>query len=389
MNVHSKLPHTGTNIFSVMSALAREYNAINLGQGFPDFPMNPALIELVAKAMRDGENQYAPMHGHAGLRMQISAKIERLYQFKPDSTTEITITPGATYAIYTALTAILSAGDEVIVFEPCYDSYIPNIEVNGAKAVTVPLNENDFSIDWSLVEAAITPKTKAIVLNSPHNPTGKVLLEEDILALQKIVAKHPVFLVSDEVYEHLVFDGLKHLSLLQYPDLMERSFVCFSFGKTYNCTGWKLGYCVAPETLMNEFRKIHQYNAFTCHTPSQAALADFLSEPMHYLEQSKMMQEKRDYLLDCMKGSRFRFLPSYGSFFICADYSAISKEKDLDFTERLTKEAGVTLIPLSSFYRNPSQQNHFVRFCFAKENQTLKEAADRLLSFESGVKTAL
>lgn len=388
MRIHSKLPHTGINIFSVMSALAREYNAINLGQGFPDFPMNGELIERVAKAMRDGENQYAPMPGHAGLRAQIAAKIESLYQYHPDPATEITITPGATYAIYTALTAILSPGDEVIVFEPCYDSYIPNIEVNGAKAVTVPLQDKDFSIDWSLVEDAITPKTKAIILNSPHNPTGKVLLEEDIVALQKIVANHALFLVSDEVYEHLVFDGLNHLSLLQYPDLMERSFVCFSFGKTYNCTGWKLGYCVAPEPLMNEFRKIHQYNAFTCHTPSQVALADFLTVPAHYLQQSKLMQEKRDYLIECMKGSRFRFLPSYGSFFICADYSAISMENDLEFTERLTKEAGVTLIPLSSFYRNPPLHNHFVRFCFAKENNTLKEAANRLLSYEAGLRSA-
>lgn len=388
MFIQSKLPHTGTNIFSVMSALAREYNAVNLGQGFPDFPMNAELIELVAKAMRDGENQYAPMPGHAGLRTQIAAKIEKLYQYQPDPATEITITPGATYAIYTALTAILSPGDEVIVFEPCYDSYIPNIEVNGAHAVTVPLNENDFSIDWSLVEQAITPKTKAIVLNSPHNPSGKVLLETDIIALKKIVAKHPIFLVSDEVYEHLVFDGLKHLSLLQCPELMERSFVCFSFGKTYNCTGWKLGYCVAPEPLTNEFRKIHQYNAFTCHTPSQAALAAFLSDPNHYLEQGRLMQDKRDYLLECMSGSHFRFLPSYGSFFICADYSAISDEADFDFTQRLTKEAGVTLIPLSSFYRNPSSKNHWVRFCFAKENATLKEAAKRLLAFEAGFRIA-
>jgi methionine aminotransferase len=361
-----------------MSALAKEHNAINLGQGFPDYPMHPELIEKVAAAMRRGENQYAPMPGHISLRERIAEKIFTLYGtvFEPD--TEITITPGATYAIYTALTAILHPGDEVIVFEPAYDSYIPNIEVNGAKAVTVPLMEKTFSIDWSLVRKAINEKTKAILVNSPHNPTGAILQQADIEALRSIVRDTNIFVVSDEVYEHLIYDGNHHLSILRYPDLMARSFVCFSFGKTYSCTGWKLGYCVAPEPLTAEFRKIHQFNAFTCNTPMQAALAEFIREPAHYLELGSMVQKKRDYFLEMMQSAQgLQFLPSSGSYFICADYSKISDEPDHAFAKRLTMEAGVATIPLSSFYRN-NTETKVLRFCFCKQEKTLEEAALRL-----------
>jgi methionine aminotransferase len=378
MQLTSKLPKTGTTIFTLMSALAAEYKAVNLGQGFPDFPMNSELTGLVTAAMTAGNNQYVPMAGLMSLREGIAEKVEQLYGacIHPDS--EITITPGATYAIYTALTAILHPGDEVIVFEPAYDSYIPNIEVNGAKAVTLPLRENDFSIDWQEVRTAITEKTKAIIINSPHNPSGAVLSEKDIEELAEIVRGTGIFIISDEVYEHLVFDGYKHCSVLRYPELLERSFVCFSFGKTYSCTGWKLGYCIAPAPLTTEFRKIHQFNAFTCNAPMQFGLSEFIRQPAHYLQLGAEMQEKRDTLVQMMKGSRFQFLPSHGSYFICADYSEISEESDDVFVQTITRQAGVALIPLSSFY-GEKRLSHTVRFCFAKKKETLQMAAERLV----------
>ena len=273
MQIHSKLPNVGTTIFTVMSGLATEYNAVNLGQGFPDFPMNHELTGLVAEAMKNNFNQYPPMPGWMPLRESIAEKVEFLYKTKINPDTEITITPGGTYAIYSALTTILQSGDEVIVFEPAYDSYIPNIEINGATAVPINLVYPDYSIDWVAVQKAITSKTKAIIINSPHNPTGSVIGENDIQELRKVVDGTNIFIISDEVYEHLIFDGIPHQSILRYPDLLDRSFVCFSFGKTYNCTGWKLGYCIAPAELTKEFRKVHQYNCFSCHTPSQVALA--------------------------------------------------------------------------------------------------------------------
>ena len=378
MQLKSKLPNTGTTIFATMSALAKEHNAINLGQGFPDFPMHPVLAEMVTAAMQRGENQYAPMPGLLPLRERIAGKIFQLYGTSVHPDSEITITPGATYAIYTALTAILHPGDEVIVFEPAYDSYIPNIEANGAKAVAIPLKEKTFSIDWALVRNAVNHKTKAILINSPHNPTGAILQPSDIDALRTIVTGTNIFIISDEVYEHLIYDGNHHLSILRYPDLLERSFVCFSFGKTYSCTGWKLGYCVASKPLTDEFRKIHQFNAFTCNTPMQAALADFIQEPAHYLTLGDMMQKKRDYFLQMMQSvSRLQFLPSFGSYFICADYSAISDEPDHVFAKRLTIEAGVATIPLSSFYRQQTNAK-VLRFCFCKEAHTLEAAASRL-----------
>jgi methionine aminotransferase len=378
LQIQSKLPNVGTTIFTVMSALATEYKAVNLGQGFPDYEMSEELTDLVNKAMRSGFNQYAPMPGWMPLREAIAFKIEGLYNTIVNPDTDITITPGGTYAIYSSLTAILQPGDEVIVFEPAYDSYIPNIEINGARAVTVNLVYPDYRIDWLAVRNAITPKTKAILINSPHNPTGTVIGPDDIEELRKIVVGTNIFIVSDEVYEHLIFDNIAHQSILRYPDLLERTFVCFSFGKTYNCTGWKLGYCVAPAPLMKEFRKVHQFNAFSCFTPSQVALAEFLRNKDAYLSLSSIMQEKRDYFIALMKPTRFDLLDAKGSYFICAKYNRISDEGDRDFAERLTKEVGVATIPVSVFYRD-YKDDRVLRFCFSKKKETLESAVERLL----------
>lgn len=376
MNIQSKLPRVGTNIFTIMSGLATELKAINLGQGLPDFPMEPRLHEMVTKAMQDGFNQYAPMPGWLPLREAIAEKIDYLYKTKINPGSEITITPGGTYAIYTAFTTILQPGDEVIVFEPSYDSYVPNIEVNGGIAVLVPLKVPGYGIDWEAVDRALSPRTKAILINSPHNPTGAVLSESDMLELQKRVAGTGIFIISDEVYEHLIFDGLAHQSVIRYPALLERSFVCFSFGKVYNCTGWKLGYCVAPAALTAEFRKIHQFNAFSCNTPVQVGLAGFLGDKEAYLSLSIMMQQKRDYFISLMKDTRFTLQESFGSYFICGTYERISKEADKDFAIRLTKEYGVATIPVSAFYQDGTD-NKVLRFCFAKKEETLEQAVER------------
>ncbi len=380
MQIHSKLPAVGTTIFATMSALATEHKAVNLGQGFPDFPMSEELIEGVAKAMRDQYNQYVPMPGWTPLREAIAEKVNFLYGATINPDTEITITPGGTYAIYSAFTSFLQAGDEVIVFEPAYDSYIPNIEVNGAKAVRIPLVYPDYHIDWNAVRAAITPRTRAILINSPHNPTGAVISTTDIEELRKTVEGTSIFILSDEVYEHLIFDGIPHQSILRYPDLFARSFVCFSFGKVYNCTGWKLGYCIAPAPLMKEFRKIHQFNAFCCFTPTQVALASFLKNREAYLDLSGLMQQKRDFFMEQMKATRFTLLPSYGSYFICAKYNQISEEGDMDFAVRLTKEAGVTTIPVSAFYADRTDDK-VLRFCFSKKKETIEQAVERLVKY--------
>ncbi len=377
MHINSKLPNAGTTIFTVMSGLATEYNAVNLGQGFPDFPMSDELTGLVNEAMKNNFNQYAPMPGWMPLREAIAEKVEFLYQTKINPDTEITITPGGTYAIYSALTTILQPGDEVIVFEPAYDSYIPNIEINGAKAVTINLVYPDYHIDWVAVQNAITSKTKAIIVNSPHNPTGSVISEEDIRQLRKIVDGTNIFIISDEVYEHLIFDNIPHHSMLKYPDLLQRSFVCFSFGKTYSCTGWKLGYCIAPPALMKEFRKIHQFNCFTCHTPSQVGLAVFLKNKEAYLSLSSFIQEKRDYFKQLMQQTKFTMQNSFGSYFICGTYERISEEGDKDFAIRLTKEAGVATIPVSAFYQN-GKDDKVLRFCFSKNKETLEAAVEKL-----------
>jgi methionine aminotransferase len=361
-----------------MSSLAAEYKAINLGQGFPDFQMNEELIGLVNEAMKNGHNQYVHMNGYMPLREVLAEKAEYLYggSFSPD--TQITITPGGTYALYTALTTILHPGDEVIVFEPAYDSYIPTIELNGAVAVKVQLVFPEYKIDWREVKNRISPKTKAIMINSPHNPTGAVLDSSDIEALRSIINEKNIFIISDEVYEHLIFDGKKHESILRYPDLLEKSFVCFSFGKVYHCTGWKLGYCISSAPLMNEFRKIHQFNCFTCDTPKQVALSAFLKQKDQYLQLGSLLQKKRDHFQNLMSQTGFKSLPSYGSYFQLYSYSAISRESEKDYAARLTRENGVATIPVSAFYSSETN-NQVLRFCFAKKETTLEAAVERLL----------
>jgi methionine aminotransferase len=376
-SIKSRLPQTETSIFTVMSALASEFGAINLGQGFPDFEMDEQLAELAAKAIGTGYNQYAPMAGWMPLRESIAEKINLLYKNMVSPADEITITPGGSYAIYTAFTTILQPGDEVILFEPAYDSYIPNILVNGAIPVKLKLEFPDYAINWDEVRAAITPKTRAIIINSPNNPTGSILSEADMLTLQSILSGTRIFLISDEVYEHLTFDGLQHNSVLKYPELFARSFVCFSFGKVYNCTGWKLGYCIAPAKLMAEFRKIHQFDAFCCFTPTQVALAEHLKQAASYLSLSTFMQKKRDLFLGNMKNSRFSFLPSSGSYFVCATYEQISSMPAKALAIDLTKSIGVATIPVSAFYQN-GHDDKVLRFCFAKKDETLEKAAERL-----------
>ncbi|OSZ81374.1 methionine aminotransferase [Chitinophagaceae bacterium IBVUCB2] len=380
MHISSKLPGVGTTIFTIMSGLANEYKAVNLGQGFPDFSMSDDLTSLVNKAMKNDFNQYSPMPGWMPLRESIAEKANYLYGATINPDTEITITPGGTYAIYSAFTTILQPGDEVIVFEPAYDSYIPNIEINGAKAITIDLVYPNYHIDWDTVQAAISSKTKAIIINSPHNPTGSVISEKDIQQLRRIVEGTNIFIISDEVYEHLIFDNIPHQSMLRYPDLLQRSFVCSSFGKTYNCTGWKLGYCIAPAALTKEFRKVHQFNCFSCFTPAQVALAEFLKNKEAYLSLSAFMQDKRDYFTELMKQTKFTMQQSSGSYFICGTYERISDEADKDLAIRLTKEAGVATIPVSAFYQN-GKDDKVLRFCFSKKKETLEAAVEKLSGF--------
>ena len=374
----SKLPEVGTTIFTVMSSLAAELGAVNLGQGFPDFPMSEKLVALVDQAMRDGYNQYAHMNGMPRLREVLAEKIAGLYGTSVNPYTQITITPGGTYAIYTALTTVLRPGDEVIVFEPAYDSYIPNIEINGAIPVRIDLQFPDYRIDWDLVRQKVTPRTRMILLNTPHNPTGAILRAADMEELRRIVEGTDILIHSDEVYEHLIFDGLPHSSILRYPDLLERSFVSFSFGKVYHCTGWKLGYSVSSPDLMKEFRKVHQFNCFSCHTPSQVALATYLKDPETYLSLGAFLQKKRDHFAGLMAATRFTPLPSYGSYFQLYRYDRMSEESDKDFAIRITKEYGVASIPVSAFYQS-GKDDHVVRFCFAKKEETLEKAAERLI----------
>jgi methionine transaminase len=380
LSIKSKLPDTGPTIFSVMSSLAAKYNAINLGQGYPDFQMNESLISLVNKAMSDGHNQYVHMNGLGILRESIRDKVAFLYQQEINPETEITITPGATYAIYTALTSVLQPGDEVIVFEPAYDSYIPNIEINGAKPVRLPLVYPRYRINWDMVRESITAATRMIMINSPHNPTGSVLDKTDLEELEKIVSGTNILILSDEVYEHIIFDGKQHESILKYPALFSRSFVCFSFGKVYSCTGWKIGYCIAPPMLMAEFRKVHQFNSFSCNSPVQYALAGFLKEKDVYLGLGSFFQGKRDYFEKLMDETKFKRLSTYGSYFQLYNYDEISDEDEKNFALRLTKEAGVAAIPTSAFYKKGTD-NKVLRFCFAKKEATLEQAVERLVNF--------
>ena len=376
--LQSKLPDVGTTIFTVMSQLAVEHDAINLGQGFPDYPMSADLTGLVYKAMTNGHNQYVHMNGLRLLRERLSEKIQKLYNTDVHPDSQITITPGGTYAIYTALTTILQRGDEVIVFEPAYDSYIPNIEINGAKPVLISLQYPAYNIPWDEVKKKVNDKTKAIILNSPHNPTGAVLSKEDIQQLRTVVQNTNIMIVSDEVYEHLIFDDIKHQSMLRYPDLLERSFVCFSFGKTYHCTGWKIGYCISSPELMKEFRKVHQFNCFSCNSPVQFALADYLQNEEAYLRLGNFMQQKRDYFRKLMQQTPFKVIPSHGSYFECYNYNEFTDEADYELAIRLTKEYGVATIPMSSFYKD-GIDNKVLRFCVCKKEETLERAVEKLV----------
>ena len=372
--MQSKLPHIGTSIFTVMSQLAVKHNAINLGQGFPDFPMSEALIDCVTEAMKAGGNQYAHANGVPLLRERLSEKINTLYGTTINAETEITVTPGGTYAIFSAFSTIIQPGDEVIIFEPAYDSYIPNITFNGGVVVPIALTYPNYSIPWDTLKAAITKKTKAILMNTPHNPTGMVMTKEDILQLQEIVVSNNLYLISDEVYEHLIYDDKKHESVIKYPELFARSFVCFSLGKTYHCTGWKLGYCVAPENLMKEYRKIHQFNAFSCDTPKQLGIAKHMIDKEAYLSLGNFYQAKRDHLRKLLASTPLKYIPSSGSYFESYSYAAISNESDKVFAEKLVKDYGVAVIPMSAFYQDATD-NKVIRLCFAKKEATLEAAA--------------
>jgi methionine aminotransferase len=373
----SKLPEVGTTIFTVMSQLALEHEAVNLGQGFPDFPMPDELCSLVDAAMKKGYNQYTHMAGYPLLRERLAEKAAFLYNTDINPDTEITVTPGGTYAIYSALTAVLHPGDEVIVFEPAYDSYIPNIEINGAVAVRIPLEFPTYRIPWDKVKAAVTPRTRMIMINTPHNPTGMVLQADDIEQLRSVVNGTKILILSDEVYEHLIYDDVPHQSMLRYPDLLQRAFVCSSFGKTYHCTGWKLGCCIAPAPLMKEFRKVHQFNCFSCDTPKQVAVAEYLTNRDAYLSLAGFLQEKRDYFRQLMQATPFRCIPSSGSYFECYSYAHFSDEADKALAIRLTKEYGIATIPVSAFYKN-GDDNKVLRFCFAKKEETLERAVAKL-----------
>lgn len=378
--IKSKLPNVGTTIFTEMSSLAVQYNAINLGQGFPDFMMDEELVALVNESMKKGNNQYVHMNGLPLLRERIAEKAAMLYNANINPETDITITPGATYAIYTAFTTVLQPGDEVILFEPAFDSYVPNIEINGAVPVPIPLKFPDYSIDWDLVRKKISSKTKVIIINSPNNPAGSVLTKNDIKQLRSIVYNTGIFIFSDEVYEHIIFDDIQHESLLRHADLMERGFVFFSFGKTYHCTGWKMGYCIAPAPLMKEFRRVHQFNCFTTNGTVQYAFAEYMRQKEKYLQLGKQLQQKRDYFQQLMQQTKFKALPSYGSYFQLYSYDGISDESERELSIRLAKEYGVVSIPVSAFYA-AEKNNKVLRFCFAKKESTLEDAANRLIKF--------
>ena len=376
-HISSRLPEVGTTIFTVMSQLATQHGAINLGQGFPDFDSDPRLHALVTEAMRAGHNQYAPMTGIPALREAIAAKVQRSYGHAYDPNTEITVTAGATQALLTAILCAVHPGDEVIVLEPVYDSYVPAIRLAGGRAVPVALNPADYSVPWDRVRAAITPRTRMIMLNSPHNPSGAVFSAADLDALEAIVRDTSILIVSDEVYEHIIFDGLAHQSVARRPALAERSFVVSSFGKTFHVTGWKIGYCCAPAALSAEFRKVHQFNVFSVSTPMQHALAGFLRDPAPYETLPAFYQAKRDRFRAGLAQSRFRLLPCPGTYFQVVDYSAISEESEEAFARRLTVELKVAAIPVAAFYDKPVERR-VVRFCFAKKDETLDLATARL-----------
>ena len=375
----SRLPNVGTTIFTVMSALATEKGAVNLGQGFPDFDCDPALVDAVTAAMKDGFNQYPPMAGVPALRQAIAAKIDAIYGHAYNPDTEITVTAGATQAILTSVLCCVHPGDKVIVIEPVYDSYVPAIELAGGVPVFVQMEvgAQGYSVPWQKVAAAVTPRTRLIMINSPHNPTGSVLREADIRALEEIVRGTDILILSDEVYEHMVYDGARHESVCRYPELASRAFVISSFGKTYHVTGWKIGYVAAPAALTAEFRKVHQFNVFTVNTPVQHGVARYMANPAPYLELPAFYQHKRDLFRDGLASTRFKLLPSDGTYFQCVDYSAISSAPEANFAKWLTAEIGVAAIPVSAFYNQP-RESGIVRFCFAKKDETLRTALERL-----------
>ncbi|MBP7407315.1 MAG: methionine aminotransferase [Flavobacteriales bacterium] len=375
--LRSKLPHVGTTIFTVMSKLAAECGAINLSQGFPDFPIDDKLSDLVNAAMKAGHNQYAPMPGLPSLREAITAKVNRLYGFSYDPDTEVTVTAGGTQAIFTAIGAVVHPGDEVIIVDPAYDCYSPTVELFGGKPVHVRLG-NDMKFDADAVKQAITPKTRMLMINTPHNPAGTILRDADMRRIATMLRGTDIILLSDEVYEHLVFDGEPHASAINYPELRERAFMIFSFGKVFHTTGWKMGYALAPKELMTEFRKVHQFNVFSANTPIQHALAAYMKEPANYETVPSFYQAKRDRFAKGMSKSRFKLLPCEGSYFQTADYSAISTEDDMRFAQRVAREFGVATIPLSPFYKQPPTDQRLLRFCFAKQDATLDAAIEKL-----------
>ena len=375
--LRSRLPEVGTTIFTVMSALAAQHQAVNLGQGFPDFACDPTLVDEVTRAMQAGHNQYPPMAGIPALRQTISEKISALHGKTYSAADEITITAGATPAILTAILAIVHPGDEVIVLEPCYDSYVPNIALAGGVVVRVPLQPGSFRPDFEKIKAALTSKTRAIVINTPHNPSATVWSQADMLALQALLAPTNVLVISDEVYEHMVFDGAQHESVARYPGLAARAFIVSSFGKTYHVTGWKVGYVAAPASLMAEFRKVHQFNVFTVNTPVQFALNAYMADPEPYVGLAAFYQRKRDLFLSGLEKTKFKVLNSQGTYFQCVDISEVSDLTEADFCKWLTAEVGVAAIPLSAFYGNGFDQR-VVRFCFAKKDETLLAALSRL-----------
>jgi len=377
LKLESRLPDVGTTIFTVMSALAQQHGAINLSQGFPDFDSPAELLDLLNQHARSGLNQYAPMAGIPVLREAIAAKAQALYGATYDPDTEVTVTAGATQAIFTAVACLVRPRDEVIVFEPVYDSYGPAIQLNGGKPVYARLALPDYKPDWAQVKQLITKRTRMIIINSPHNPTGAVFSSDDMLALQALVKDTNIVVLSDEVYEHMVFDGARHESVMHYPGLAERSVVVSSFGKTYHITGWKVAYCLAPRELMAEFRKAHQFVAFSVHTPSQYALADFMKKRDWYAEVNALYQGKRDIFRQALSASRFELLPCQGTYFQCVKYGGISDEGDRAFVERLTREHGVAAIPVSAFYQDQADFG-VIRFCFAKSATTLEKALDKL-----------
>jgi len=372
-----RLPHVGTTIFTTMSALAAEHQAVNLGQGFPDFDCDPALLDAASAAMRSGHNQYPPMPGLPALRQAVAAKIHALYGRQYDAQSEITVTAGATQAIFTAILACVQPLDEVIVLDPCYDSYVPNIELAGARAVRVPLRAGSFRPDLDKIAAAITPRTRALILNTPHNPSATVWSAAEMRALEAMLAPTDIILISDEVYEHMVYDGQRHHSAASFAQLAARAFIISSFGKTYHVTGWKVGTVAAPAALTAAFRKVHQFNVFSVNTPMQAALAQYLQNPAPYQQLAAFYQAKRDLFCQALAGSRLRLLPALGTYFVCADISAASDLNEADFCQWLVREHGVAAIPLSAFYGDGFDQR-VVRFCFAKRDATLHAAAQRL-----------